>query len=892
MPRIGTASGRRILLFFSVVVFLLCSNGEAKKKAGGKGSCSNAKSAEQLVKSSRKLQKQGSLQSAFDCLQDGAETFPESASIWEELGTAAEELGHLEVAKRAFSRALDLDGMRGLAALKLGNMLATGGEDSRAIDLFQQAGRARPDSPIPYNNIGLALMRLGRLEEAQRVFLQGLDSTAEEAFGRGMLLTNLGVLYRQTGKDEEALGVLEDASGMLESVESVINLAQTLIKNGDFAQAEARLESAMQKGMESSAVAQTYAVALAAQGRVLEAARVITKQGGGGGKMLVDAMAQLGEAQSGPEAVDLLAAIGVMDVEAMRAAAQLLAATHQHLDALRAYTAVVRMQTDARTLSELGMLLYRLTRFSDAENCFRRISQLKHADKYSLVEAYNGLGAAIEMSHTRLNDALHFYKQAFTLMPSYQTPFFSFVHLLGRVCDWREWDQHFATVRSLIDEGGGVGIGPIFALAYPLEEEQLCHVAEKRAEAIMQATRPLMADFIRWQPQFDVSPGRIVLAVISADFNFRPVGQIIQNMFALMDKERFEVICFSSEVSDGSQVLVNIHNSVEEFHWVKGLDVRTIAEMINSVQAHTLLDLNGYTDGGQTGVGILKPAEVAINYLGYPYTLALPQYDYVLTDRVVTPPEHAYRCFQEAFAVLPRMYMVNAHQYSQSQVLEARLSEAEAAEYSLPHHNNKVVFANFNHLQKVGPGTFALWMATLAAVHDSILWLLRFPGEAEAHLKAAAQRAGIDPSRLLFTDKFPSERHLTLKQAASVLLDSLEYNGHVSGLDALWVGLPMVTLPGDNMARRCGASSLLDQDLSPMIARTQEEYVAISQRLGQRPAVLQRQRAKVEQQRLDGPLFDTAGWVRSFERMLQVMWEVRASKGDGEHPKMHIVLAA
>jgi len=313
--------------------------------------------------------------------------------------------------------------------------------------------------------------------------------------------------------------------------------------------------------------------------------------------------------------------------------------------------------------------------------------------------------------------------------------------------------------------------------------------------------------------------------------------------------------------------------------------------MINSVQPHIFLDLNGYTDGGHTGVGVLKPAPVSVNYLGFPYTLALEQFDYILTDRVVTPPEHQYRCFQEAFAVLPRMYMVTSHQYSHQQVLASQLSLDEAAEHSLPHHSQQVVFANFNHLQKVGPATFGLWMATLSAVSNSLLWLLRFPSEAEAHLKAAAVRAGVDPARLLFTDKFPSDKHLTLKQAASVVLDSLEYNGHVSGLDALWVGLPLVTVPGDNMARRCGASFLVHHELTPMLARTKEDYVAVSTSLGQRKAKLHTLRTRVEGQREHGSLFDTPAWVASFERMLRLMWDERASKGDGEQPRRHLVLA-
>ena len=109
----------------------------------------------------------------------------------------------------------------------------------------------------------------------------------------------------------------------------------------------------------------------------------------------------------------------------------------------------------------------------------------------------------------------------------------------------------------------------------------------------------------------------------------------------------------------------------------------------------------------------------------------------------------------------------------------------------------QVVLANFNHLQKLGPRTFALWSAILRDNPNSSLWLLKFPREAEGHLHRAATAAGVQPRRIFLTDKFPLEEHLRIKRAASLLLDTLEYNAHVSGLDALWAGLPLVTLAGN-----------------------------------------------------------------------------------------------
>ena len=100
------------------------------------------------------------------------------------------------------------------------------------------------------------------------------------------------------------------------------------------------------------------------------------------------------------------------------------------------------------------------------------------------------------------------------------------------------------------------------------------------------------------------------------------------------------------------------------------------------------------------------------------------------------------------------------------------------------------------HLQKLGPTTFHLWATIMQRTPGSKLWLLRFPREAEVHLKREASEHGVDQERVTFTGKFADDEHLKAKRGASMLLDTLEYNAHVSGLDALWIGLPMVTLPG------------------------------------------------------------------------------------------------
>jgi len=275
-------------------------------------------------------------------------------------------------------------------------------------------------------------------------------------------------------------------------------------------------------------------------------------------------------------------------------------------------------------------------------------------------------------------------------------------------------------------------------------------------------------------------------------------------------------------------VLVNIANACDEWHWVKGLSPLVIAQMANNEQPHVLVDLNGFTDGARLEVGALKPAPVSVNYLGFPYTLTIPGFDYILSDRVVLPPEHHPECYTERVAWMPNTYMVNDHRQSQAPQIAGEFTLDNATNYSVPHRASQTVFANFNHLQKLGPGTFKLWVEILLQVPASILWLLKFPKEAEPHLQREFVGRGLNTSRLFLSEKFASDVHLNVKRGATMLLDTLDYNAHVSGLDALWAGLPLITLAGANMARRCGASFLRTSSVPELLARTPEEYVELA----------------------------------------------------------------
>ena len=150
--------------------------------------------------------------------------------------------------------------------------------------------------------------------------------------------------------------------------------------------------------------------------------------------------------------------------------------------------------------------------------------------------------------------------------------------------------------------------------------------------------------------------------------------------------------------------------------------------------------------------------------------------------------------------------------------------------YGLP--SNAFVFCNFNQLYKIDPETFESWCSILKRVPHSVLWLLRFPAAGEANVKAQAAALGVEQDRIVFSNVAPKEEHVRRGQLADVCLDTPLCNGHTTGMDVLWAGCPMVTLPLDTFASRVASSQLSAIGIPELIARSRKDYEDIAVRLG------------------------------------------------------------
>jgi predicted O-linked N-acetylglucosamine transferase (SPINDLY family) len=285
----------------------------------------------------------------------------------------------------------------------------------------------------------------------------------------------------------------------------------------------------------------------------------------------------------------------------------------------------------------------------------------------------------------------------------------------------------------------------------------------------------------------------------------------------------------------------------------------------------------GYTTFSRPGILARRPALIQVSYLGYPGTMGVGFMDYILADRLVLPFEEQ-EFYDEKIVHLPDCYQPNDSKREISSVVPTR------REVGLP--EDAFVFCCFNNAYKIAAPMFDVWMRLLRSVDGSVLWLFARHELVKQNLRHEATVRGIDPARLVFMEELPHEDYLARHTLADLFLDTLPYNAHATGSNALWTGLPLVTCQGNTLAGRVGSSLLHAVGLPEFVTSSLDGYEALARKLATDGELLRSVRRKLAEARATCPLFDTDRFRRHIEAAYATMWEIHLR---GESPRSFAV---
>ena len=528
--------------------------------------------------------------------------------------------------------------------------------------------------------------------------------------------------------------------------------------------------------------------------------------------------------------------------------------------ALSCYDAAIRFRPDyAEALANRGNVLIQLRRYDEALASFDRALALTPGR----ASALNGR-AGVLFKLKRFEQALAAYGQLRSAHPANPYALGGMMIAAMNLCDWATVERITPEVKRGIADGTAV-VAPFPFLGLSDDKALQLKCAQNAiAELGLGPVPPL------WRGE-RYAHDRIRLAYISSDFCQHPVPLLIARLIEAHDRERFEVLGFSTGLNDHSPIRARIEKAFDHFHDVQGRPASAIARRLREDEVDILVDLTGHTEGDHFGMLAARPCPIQVNWLGYPGTSGAAALDYILADPIIAPAEHA-AFFSEKIVQFSDCYFPTSYG-----ALAAPPSRAEAG---LP--PDGFVFCSFNNSWKITRAMFDVWMRLLAGVSGSVLWLLESSTGFRDNLRREAGARVIAPERLVFAPRVSPDANLARLALADLVLDTSPYNGHMTTSDALWAGVPLVTLAGHAFAGRVAMSQLAAIGMADLVTDSLEAYEALALKLARDPRLLATTREKLARNRNLAPLFDTARMVQSVESAFATMLDIH---NKGEAPR-------
>lgn len=393
----------------------------------------------------------------------------------------------------------------------------------------------------------------------------------------------------------------------------------------------------------------------------------------------------------------------------------------------------------------------------------------------------------------------------------------------------------------------------------------------KRGHAVWRARhgsteRPLV------EAPADPDPERpLRIGYVSADFGHHPVGFFLIGVIPRHDRSAFEVHCYSSRRH--TDAMTNrFREYADHWHDVASIDGRPLAERIRSDGIDILVDLSGHTANNRLQAFTWKPAPVQATWAGYVGTTGIGEIDYLISDPRQTP-EGVEDDYVERIVRLRDCYVCY-----------------EPPPYAPPVgplpalSSGCVTYGCFNNLAKIDEASIALWSTLLRDRGDRRLLLRTFALEVprvRERLTARFEAHGIRPDQLILSPASPHPQLLDSYNAVDIALDPLAYSGGLTTLEALWMGVPVITLPGDRFCTRHSLAHLTAAGLTGLVAEDASSYLDRAEGLAADLDRLSSLRSKLRERMAASPLCDTAGFTRTLESAYRRMWRERCEVSSG-----------
>lgn len=479
---------------------------------------------------------------------------------------------------------------------------------------------------------------------------------------------------------------------------------------------------------------------------------------------------------------------------------------------------------------ELGVLHVSKSAFFNAEKCFRRALLINPR----FGEAHRNLGVVLQ-SQGHVTAAIASFEQALSSEPG------------------------LLVAHSNL----------LWVLSFEAEQGAGRYLQEARlyGEKVRALARPYV-DWLTGGAAAEVQGvrRRLRVGLVSGDLWTHPVGIFLEGVLSQLSAETIELVAYSMNQRD-DKLTERIKKCFVAWTPIVDMSDEQAASVIHADRVDVLIDLAGHSGRNRLPLFAWKPAPLQVSWLGYLASTGVPGMDYVLADRVAAP-EVVHQQFTEKVWCLPETFNCFTPPPANHEFAVAPLPALR---------NAHVTFCSFQRINKLGDRTLALWGRILQALPRARLRLRNSEMDyplARDDLLIRLAKHGIAAERVTLAGRVPNrDDFLVTYSDIDIVLDTVTYPGTTSTCEALWMGVPTLTLAGTTMLQRVGASLLTCAGLPDWVAGSADEYVALAVRHGSDIEGLQQLRARLRQQVAETPLFAAARFAPQLEAALVAMWE-------------------
>lgn len=771
--------------------------------------------------------------------------------------------GHLAEADAAYRQILAVQPDHADALHLLGVLLHQQGASDAAAELIRRAILLRPSFRAAHTNLGEVYRAMGRLVEAIATFRQALELAPEDA----VTWCNLGNALREQGSLPAA------ADACRRAIQLNPNLAEAYNGLGLVLSDQDNLQESLSAYYQALQLKPDYAPAHLNRGEVL---------------------ARVGESAAAISAFREAIALRPDYALAYNNLGILLSEGGQPEDAIAACRQAIRFKPDfAEAYNSLGLALAKVGQFDEAVQAYETALQFK--PRYA--EAQNNLGLAFQ-NRRQLDKAIAAYQSALRLRPTY-------AEALSNLSDAFKWcgqldkaveaceaalrlkpdlSEAHTNLGNLLKDRGEINAAlqayrraieskPQDSAAYSnlvyTLEFQPGETASSEAHRERENWNRLFGRIAAASPVSDASPRRLRVGYVSPYFRQHVIGTNLRPLFHHHDRDGFEIFCYSG-VTLPDALTRDLRQRADHWTSTLGISDEALAEIIRRDRIDVLVDLTQHLAGNRLQLFVHHPAPVQVSFAGYPESTGLGAIPYRISDRWLEPDGK----------LEPDGMRIKVRGHEQIYLLDSFWSYnpcgLELAVNELPAHQSGVItFGSLNNFCKVNEPLLKLWARVLKAIRHSRLVILSHEGSHRQMTLQILEQEGIENQRVEFVAPCPREDYLKVYHRIDIVLDTFPYNGHTTSLDALWMGVPVVSLCGERPVSRAGWSQLSNLGLPELVAHTEDEYVDIAARLASDIPHLSDLRRHLRQRMEKSVLMDAPHFARQIEACYRTMCRQR-----------------